>query len=237
MTQDVWDEGGLGPFRGPVASSEPTATIPRGRSTFKSSRAGLRSSSPNVRPRWMRADSGTFVRRHSSTAERRGDWARTGLLAPFETVGDGFGSRSVIHSQSWPERGDHRGRVAMPKPIVKPAGAEEVLAAVAARYAPGSTVSLPQIGEAGGVSPGLAGKIRRWARADGRWPYVDGRGRGPARSSGEGKAACRVAIGRRLLASVSLRSRGPDAGSPRRRGPWLRRKRIDRRRIAGHRPS
>ncbi len=235
--RDVWDEGGLRPFRGPVASSEPTATIPCGRSTFKSARAGLRSSSPNVRPRWMRADSVAFVRRHSSILERRGDWARAGLVSPLETVGDGFGSRSVIHSRSWPESEGSQGRVGMPKPIVKPAGAEEVLAAVAARYTPGSTVSLPQIGEAGGVSPGMAGKIRRWARANGRWSYVDGRGRGPERSSGEGRGACPVTIGRRVRSVSRFRSRGPDAGSPPRKAPWLRHRRIDRRRIAGHRPS
>ena len=125
----------------------------------------------------------------------------------------------------------------MPKPIVKPAGAEEVLASVAARYASGSTVSLPQIAEAGGVSSSLASKIRQWARANGRWPYVDGRGRGLVRSSGEGKVPCRVVIGRRVIAPVSLRSRGHDAGSPPRRGPWLRHRRIDRRKIAGHRSS
>ena len=83
----------------------------------------------------------------------------------------------------------------MPKPIVKPAGAEEVLAAIAARYAPGSTVSLPQIGEAGGVSPGMAGRF-----ANGPAPTVAGptwTGAGPARR--DPRARARAPVRSRLV--------------------------------------
>jgi hypothetical protein len=45
----------------------------------------------------------------------------------------------------------------MPKPIPKPARAEEVLAVVAARYPAGATVTLPAIAEACGVSESTAG--------------------------------------------------------------------------------
>ena len=64
----------------------------------------------------------------------------------------------------------------MPKPIPKPPRAEEVLAAVAARYPAGATVTLPAIAEACGVSEGTAVQVRRWARSVGRWPYEDGEG-------------------------------------------------------------
>ncbi len=53
----------------------------------------------------------------------------------------------------------------MPKPIPKPPRAEEVLAAVAARYPAGATVTLPMIAEVGGVNLATAGQIRQWARA------------------------------------------------------------------------
>jgi hypothetical protein len=49
----------------------------------------------------------------------------------------------------------------MPKPIPKPPRAEEVLAAVAARYPSGSTVTLPMIAEVGGVNLSTAGQIRQ----------------------------------------------------------------------------
>ena len=61
----------------------------------------------------------------------------------------------------------------------KPARAEEVLAALAAAYYPaGATVTLAFIG---GVNEATSGQIRRWARSDGRWPYVDGKGARPDR--------------------------------------------------------
>jgi hypothetical protein len=63
----------------------------------------------------------------------------------------------------------------MPKPIPKPLRTEEVLAAVAARYAAGATVTQSAIAGASGVSEGTAAQIRRWARSVGRWPYVDGK--------------------------------------------------------------
>jgi hypothetical protein len=70
----------------------------------------------------------------------------------------------------------------MPKLIPKPLWAEEVLAAVAARYPAGATVTLPAIAGACGVSEGMASQVRRWARSAGRWPYVDGkRGAPPSR--------------------------------------------------------
>ena len=56
----------------------------------------------------------------------------------------------------------------MPIPILKPPRAEEVLAAVAAQYPAGSTVTLPMVAEVGGVNLATAGQIRRWARAHGR---------------------------------------------------------------------
>ncbi len=65
----------------------------------------------------------------------------------------------------------------MPKPIPKPSRTEEVLAAVAARYSVGATVTLSAIAEACGVSEGMAALVRRWTRSVGRWPYVDGKRR------------------------------------------------------------
>ena len=68
----------------------------------------------------------------------------------------------------------------MPKPIPKPPRAEEVLAAVAARYPAGSTVTLPMVAEVGGVNLATAGQIRQWAREQGRWPFANGRGAPPS---------------------------------------------------------
>jgi hypothetical protein len=68
----------------------------------------------------------------------------------------------------------------MPKPIPKPSRTEEVLAAVAARYPAGVTVTLPAIAEACGVSEGTASQVRRWARSAGRWAYVDGKRGAPS---------------------------------------------------------
>ena len=67
----------------------------------------------------------------------------------------------------------------MPKPISKPPRAEEVLAAVAARYPAGATVTGRMIAEVGGVNLATAGQIRQWARAHGRWPFVNGKGARP----------------------------------------------------------
>ena len=80
----------------------------------------------------------------------------------------------------------------MPRPIPKPVRAEAVLAAVAARYPAGSTVTGPMIAEVGGVNLATAGQIRQWARAHGRWPFANGKGArpgqvrsmGPSRLSG-----------------------------------------------------
>ena len=47
----------------------------------------------------------------------------------------------------------------------KPPRAEEALAAVAARYPAGATVTGPMITEVGGVNLAAAGQIRQWARA------------------------------------------------------------------------
>ena len=63
----------------------------------------------------------------------------------------------------------------MPKPIPKPSRAEEILAAVAARYPAGATVTQSAIAEACGVDEGTASRIRLWARSAGRWPYADGK--------------------------------------------------------------
>jgi hypothetical protein len=56
----------------------------------------------------------------------------------------------------------------MPRPIPKPPRTEEVLAAVAARYPAGATVTGRMIAEAGGVNLATAGQIPQWARAHGR---------------------------------------------------------------------
>jgi hypothetical protein len=63
----------------------------------------------------------------------------------------------------------------MPKPIAKPPRAEEVLAAVAAQYPAGATVTGRIIAEVGGVNLATAGQIRQWARANGRWPFANGK--------------------------------------------------------------
>jgi hypothetical protein len=68
----------------------------------------------------------------------------------------------------------------MPMPIPKPPRAEEVLAAVAARYPAGATVTGPMIAEAGGVNLATAGQIRQWARAHGRRPFANGKGARPS---------------------------------------------------------
>jgi hypothetical protein len=67
----------------------------------------------------------------------------------------------------------------MPKPVPKPLRAEEVLAAVAARYPSGATVTGRMIAEVGGVNLATAGQIRQWARANGRWPFANGKGARP----------------------------------------------------------
>jgi len=80
----------------------------------------------------------------------------------------------------------------MPRPTPKPPRAEAVLAAVAARYPAGATVTGPMIAEVGGVNLATAGQIRQWARAQDRWPYANGKGArpgevrpiGPSRLSG-----------------------------------------------------
>jgi hypothetical protein len=65
-------------------------------------------------------------------------------------------------------------------PIPKPPRAEEVLAAVAARYPAGATVTGRMIAEAGDVNLATAGQIRQWARANGRWPFANGKGARPS---------------------------------------------------------
>ena len=68
----------------------------------------------------------------------------------------------------------------MPKPIAQPPRADEVLAAVAAPYPAGSTVTLPMVAEVGGVNLATAGQVRQWARAHGRWPFANGKGARPS---------------------------------------------------------
>jgi hypothetical protein len=63
----------------------------------------------------------------------------------------------------------------MPRPIAKPSRTEEILAAVASRYAPGTTVTQSAMAAACGVDEVTASRVRRWARSVGRWPYVDGK--------------------------------------------------------------
>ena len=70
----------------------------------------------------------------------------------------------------------------MPKPIPKPPRAEEVLAAVAARYPAGATVTLPAIAEACGVNEATAAQVRRLGAVGGPLA-VCGREGSPARSS------------------------------------------------------
>jgi hypothetical protein len=64
-------------------------------------------------------------------------------------------------------------------PIPKPPRAEELLAAVAARYPAGATVTGRMIAEAGRVNLATAGQIRQWARANSRWPFANGKGARP----------------------------------------------------------
>jgi hypothetical protein len=72
------------------------------------------------------------------------------------------------------------GRAAQARPQAP--RADEVLAAVAARYPVGATITLSMVAEAYGVSEGTASQVRRWARSVGRWAYVDGkRGAPPSR--------------------------------------------------------
>ena len=68
----------------------------------------------------------------------------------------------------------------MPMPIPKPPRAEEVLAAVAARYPAGATVTGRMTAEVGGVNLATAGQIRRWARVRGRRPFANGKGARPS---------------------------------------------------------
>ena len=51
----------------------------------------------------------------------------------------------------------------MPKPIPKPSRSEDVLAAVAARYPSGATVTLSMMVEVVGVHETTAAQVRRWA--------------------------------------------------------------------------
>ena len=78
-----------------------------------------------------------------------------------------------------------------PRPIPAPdppPQAEEVLAAVAARYGPGDRVSIRDAAEAAGVTRAVAGFVRAWANhpAVGRWPYLKG-AINPADWSGSGR--------------------------------------------------
>ena len=68
----------------------------------------------------------------------------------------------------------------MPRPIAQPPRAEEVLAAVGARYPAGATVTGKMIAEVGGVNLATAGQIRQWARAHGRRPFANGKGARPS---------------------------------------------------------
>ena len=63
----------------------------------------------------------------------------------------------------------------MPEHITKPPKADTILAALAARYKPGSVVTLAAIVEAAGISQRTAGRVRRWAQSAGCWPWPDGR--------------------------------------------------------------
>jgi hypothetical protein len=84
----------------------------------------------------------------------------------------------------------------MPRPIPKPQRAEEFLVRrrrIAARYpVRRRRITGRMIAEAGGVNLATAGLIRQWARAQGRWPFADGKGArpgevrpiGPSRLSG-----------------------------------------------------
>ena len=65
------------------------------------------------------------------------------------------------------------------KPIPKPPKAELILAALEDLYPAGSTVTLPQIADVGGVGEYVAGQVRKWARSVGRWPFRDGKGARP----------------------------------------------------------
>ena len=77
----------------------------------------------------------------------------------------------------------------MPKPIPKPPRAEEVLAAVAARYPAGSTVTGPMIAEVSDVNLATAGQIRQWARAHGAGRSPTARELAPVRSGPSARRA------------------------------------------------
>jgi hypothetical protein len=62
------------------------------------------------------------------------------------------------------------------QPTPQPRRAEEVLAVLATLYPAGSAICREQMTEAAGISLPTAGKIRDWARANGRWPYEDSKG-------------------------------------------------------------
>jgi hypothetical protein len=82
----------------------------------------------------------------------------------------------------------------MPEPNRKPPRADAVLAAVAARHAPGRVVTLADVVGAAGISQRTAGRVRRWALSAGLWPWPDGRSRWPGWGRG-GQRAMRRAGG------------------------------------------
>ena len=58
-----------------------------------------------------------------------------------------------------------------PGPPPMPAEAPAVLAALARSYVPGDRLGLREISEASAVGKDSAAAVRRWAIADGSWPY------------------------------------------------------------------
>ena len=64
-----------------------------------------------------------------------------------------------------------------PKPVRQPRQAEAVLAILTEHFPPGSVVRREQVAELAKVPRSVAGKIRIWAKANDRWPWVDSKGR------------------------------------------------------------
>lgn len=67
-----------------------------------------------------------------------------------------------------------KGYVPTPRPDgpPEPAGADELLAAVAATYSPGDVVGVRQILDCIAVTHVHAQAVRRWAEHNGAWPYL-----------------------------------------------------------------
>jgi hypothetical protein len=92
-----------------------------------------------------------------------------------------------------------------PKQLVKPEGAETLLDALSAVYAPGDVVTTADVVRIGGTKT-AAPQLRRWALAVGLWPWKQSSG---AISLPRRKDRCGRITGNRSASEMAMPYRGP----------------------------